>query len=155
MPSHKTTEVNWLGAVGLDIKKREREFELLTLSDVNVVKYLLLNRRNIDKYYNEIQDNYFDNAGIIGDVNQELISLCASLDLILKEINLTNNQKEVLSLLEDGFTYSDIGKMTKKSKQAIRKIFNSIARAIVRENNKRWKKIYQRRVETDEIASNQ
>lgn len=110
----------------------------MTLSDINVVKYLLKNRYNIDAYYKSVQDNYYNHAGIVGNVNQELISLLASLDNIVSEIKITKKQKEILNLLEQGYTYSDIGKMTNRGRSTVSEIFNNLCDNIVKNNKERW-----------------
>lgn len=112
----------------------------MNLSDINVVKYLLKNRYEVDRYYKETQDNCYDNAGVTGNVNQELISLLASLDCLMKEIKFTNIQTEIINLLEVGFTYSDISNMTNRDRSNIRKQFTYLCEKVVKENYKRWKK---------------
>ena len=125
----------------------ESAYSQMGLSDLNVVKYLLINRSDIDKYYHEIQDNHFDNAGIVGSVNQELIALLSDLDEIMNKIQITSKQKEVFKLLEDGFTYSDIGKMTDRKRHTVLEVFNNLCERVVKENNKRWTEAMRGRIE--------
>jgi len=119
----------------------ESIYSNVNLSDTDVVKFLLLSRYSLDNYYNEQSNDYFDVAGVTGIVDQELMSLFASLDEIIKKLELTKRQIAILKLLECGFTFSDIGKnnSTKMRRESAVKSFNAICAKIVQENDSKWK----------------
>lgn len=102
------SEVKRLGAVSVDIHKKEREFEHLTLSDENVVKYLLQYRSIVDTSYGASININMGEAGDTFEFNQELIALYASLDKVIEKIKLKDRDEEFLKLLFEGYSVSRI-----------------------------------------------
>lgn len=100
-----------MGAVSIDIHKREREFYPLTLSDSNVVKYLILYRSKVDICYNVTTNFNIYQAGDSFEMNQELIALYVSLDDTIKRCNFKEKQRELLRLIFEGYTIRDICSM--------------------------------------------
>lgn len=121
-----------MGAVHIDIKKREREYEYLTLSDENVVRYLILYRSKL------IESNRYA-------VNQELIALYASLDMIIQLCNFKKKQLRLLELLFLGYTIYDVCKLNiGYKKSATYDLFDRIVARIVRKNNDLWRETMER-----------
>jgi hypothetical protein len=131
-----------MGSVSIDIKAKERDYYLLTLSDHNVVKYLIKHRESIDKTYPRI-DNIaisIDEAGSISELNQEVIALYVSLEDTIKRCKFNDNERMIINMMFEGHTLSDIYNITKKiSKQGIYKYFDKIVEKIVSKNNEMWK----------------
>ena len=119
-----------LGAVPIDVRRKEREYENLTLSDKNVVKYLILYRSKLDTLY----------TGGTVEFNQELIALYASLDVIIELCNFKEKQIRLLNLLFDGNKIYDICNMNiGYKKSATYDLFDRMVDKIVEVNNHLWK----------------
>lgn len=119
-----------LGAVPIDVRRKEREYENLTLSDKNVVKYLILYRSKLDTLY----------AGGTVEFNQELIALYASLDVIIELCKFKEKQIKLLNLLFDGNKIYDICNMNiGYKKSATYDLLDRMVDKIVEVNNQLWK----------------
>lgn len=119
-----------MGAVPIDVRRKEREYENLTLSDKNVVKYLILYRSKLDTLY----------TGGTVEFNQELIALYASLDIIIELCNFKEKQIRLLNLLFDGNKIYDICNMNiGYKKSATYDLFDRMVDKIVEVNNHLWK----------------
>ncbi len=127
------------GKVKIDINKAEREFELLTLSDINVVQYLIRFRDKIDIYYDNDVDNYYHHAGNVQKINQELITLYASLDETIKMCNFSEEEKAIIKLMETGFTFGGIASYFEGvTGEQIKRRFNAVCKKIVNKNKELW-----------------
>lgn len=139
-PMHQKKEVNKLGSVQVDIYRKEREYEHLTLSDENVVKYLILYRSNVDVSYGANINVNINQAGDMFDFNQELICLYASLDNIIKRLDLKDKDKELIDLVFNGNTISDVVNGHGYARKTAYRIFNKVVDKIIELNYKDWKR---------------
>lgn len=129
-----------MGAVSIDVRRKEREYENLTLSDKNVVKYLILYRSKVDVSYNANTNIDIEKAGDIFDFNQELIALYSSLDITIKLCNFKQKQMKLLELLFEGNKIHDICNMDiGYKKSSTYDLFDRIVDKIVEVNNNLWK----------------
>jgi hypothetical protein len=129
-----------VGMVKVDIHKGERQFKDLSLSDINVVKWLILYRDKIDLYFGEKTDYFFDNAGNSKELNQELINTYAYLDELIEKCDFKEEQIALLQLLFMGYTFKDIEDTTKETtSRTIKRRFESICKTISEMNNRLWK----------------
>jgi len=134
--------VNGLGSVAIDIHKREREFEHLTLSDENVVKYLILYRNKVDVGYGANTNIDINTAGDMFEFNQELICLYASLDKLIEKIDLNEKETQFLRLIFEGNTIADVINIHNLyPKKTAYRTLNRIVDAIVLENFTEWKSV--------------
>lgn len=127
-----------MGAVSIDIHRKEREYQSLTLADENVVKYLILYRSSVDVNYGAYKNANIYQAGDIMDFNQELICLYASLDDILNRLKLKEKESRMLELIFEGNTISDIVNNYDYAKKSAYRIFNRIVEKVVEENYNDW-----------------
>ena len=127
-----------MGAVSIDIHKNEREYSNASLSERDMVKYLILARGKIDIGYGANTNFDINQAGDIFDMNQEIISLYASLDKLVQNINLTNKQKIILKMFYDGHSVNDIAELTKGNRVSTYRVLDRIVDKIVEENNENW-----------------
>lgn len=134
-----------MGAVSVDIHKKEREYKHLTLSDENVVKYLLLYRSGIDVNYGANININISEAGDMFEFNQELISLYASLDALLGKIKLKENESKLLELIFEGNTIADVIKHHDYPKKTAYRIVDRIVDKIVVENNSGWREVMEKK----------
>lgn len=103
------------------------------------MKYLIRFRDKVDIYYDNEIDNYFQHAGNIQEMNQELIALYVSLDYIIKKCNFTKEQMAIIKLSEMGFTFGDIaGYFEGVGGEQVKRKFNTICKKIVNINNELW-----------------
>lgn len=139
-----------MGVVGLDIKKKEREFEPLTLSDENVVKYLILYRSKIDPNYGaSINLNIYE-AGDTFEFNTELIALYASLDKTIEKCRFKEKELRFLNLLFGGYTIRDVIKRFKLYRRmTAHRTFNRIIKRIIEVNHQEWKKCINNTISKD------
>lgn len=127
-----------MGSVAIDTKKKEREFERLTLSDENVVKYLILYRSKVDMSYGANTNIEINSAGDTFDFNQEILALYASLDKTVAETKLTEKQDTLLKLLYEGHTVNDACQILNKHRSVVQRNFDRIVERIVSTNNEMW-----------------
>ncbi|QOV08223.1 HTH domain containing transcriptional regulator [Bacillus phage Kirov] len=127
-----------MGSVAIDTKKKEREFEHLTLSDENVVKYLILYRSKVDTTYGANTNIEINSAGDTFDFNQEIITLYASLDRVIEQASLTKNQIKILDLLYEGNTVNDVCKILGRDRSVIKRTFDRIIEKVVTTDNEMW-----------------
>jgi len=127
-----------LGSVAIDTKKKEREFEHLTLSDENVVKYLILYRSKVDTTYGANTNIEINSAGDTFDFNQEIVTLYASLDKAVEEALLTQKQEKLLEILYEGNTVNDASLLLGQSRIAVFKMLERIVKKIVDADNQMW-----------------
>lgn len=128
-----------MGALSVDIHRGEREFRNLTLSDENVVKYLIQYRSKVDLLYSANMNINIEQAGDMFEFNQELVALYASLDSIIIECKFKEKQSMLLELLFEGNTLSDICRMKNGFKRsATYDLFDRMVAKIVKVNNSKW-----------------
>lgn len=138
----ETKEVKWLGSVAIDLHKKERDFQNLTLSDENVVKYLILYRSKIDIAYGANTNINIEQAGDMFEFNQELITLYASLDKLLNDAELNEREIEFLKLIFEGNTIADTINVYKHyPKKTAYRTLNRIIEVIVEKNRLDWKEV--------------
>lgn len=129
-----------MGKVKVDLEKSERNFRGLNLSDINVVKWLILYRDKIDLYYGEKTDNFFDHAGNVKELNKELINTYVYLDQLIEASQFNEDQIALLKLLMMGYTFKDIEDATKKAtSRTIKRRFEKICKSITEMNDRIWK----------------
>lgn len=130
-----------MGAVAIDVHKKEREYRHLTLSDENVVKYLILYRSKVDVSYGANTNININQAGDMFEFNQELITLYASMDMLIERINLKDKDEEFLRLLFEGNDISDIIKDFDYPRKTAYRTLDRIVAKIVDTNDEDWCKI--------------
>ena len=127
-----------MGAVSLDIYKQEREFERLTLSDENVVKYLILHRSKVDISYGASCNLDINQAGDITGFNQEIIVLYASLDNILEHIKIKEKDRIFLKLVFEGNDISDIIESHNFPRKTAYRTLDRIVNRVINANRDNW-----------------
>lgn len=127
-----------MGAVSIDIYRKEREYEHLTLSDENVVKYLILHRSKVDVLYGANNNININQAGDAFEFNQELIVLYASLDELIKKANLKDKELEFLKWIFEGFTIPDIVEVHKYARRTAYNTLDRIVLKMVECNKQDW-----------------
>lgn len=129
-----------IGTVKLDIHKREREFQILSLSDINVIKWLILYRDKIDLYYGDKTDNFYDHAGNVKELNKELVNTYVDLDRLIELCKFNEEKMALLKLLFMGYTYKDIEDVTQvATSRTIKRRFESICKSIAEMNDRLWR----------------
>lgn len=128
-----------MGAISIDLYKKEREYEHLTLSDTNVVKYLITFRSKVDISYGVNCNFDINQAGDITGFNQELIVLYASLDNIIKRISIKEKDKIFLDLIFEGHDISDIIECYDYPRKTAYRTLDRIVDKISEVNREDWK----------------
>lgn len=127
-----------MGSVSIDIYKKEREYRHLTLSDENVVKYLLEYRYKVDISLGVETNININQAGDTFDFNQELIVLFASLDQLIAKIKIKDKDAEFLQLLFEGNSVSDIIEDYDFPRKTAYRTLDRIVTKIVDANDENW-----------------
>lgn len=127
-----------MGSVAIDVHKKERQYENLTLSDENVVKYLILYRSKVDVSYGANININMNQAGDTFEFNQELICLYASLDVIIDRIKLRDKDKDFLRLIFEGNTIGDIIEDHKYPRRTAYRMLDRIVEKITDDNDEAW-----------------
>ncbi len=118
---------------------KDREYADLTLSDRNVVKYLILYRSKVDVSYNVNNNIDIKQAGDIFEFNQELIALYSSLDITIGKCNFKEKQLTLLRFIFEGNTIHDVCNMNiGYTRSATYELFNRMLDRILLENYKLW-----------------
>lgn len=128
-----------MGAVSIDLYKQEREYGQLTLSDLSVVKYLILYRSKVDVTYGADANINIFQAGDVFVFNQELIALYTSLDTLIKDIKIKDKDREFLRLIFEGHEISDIIEIYDFPRKTAYRTLNRIVDKIVEANHESWK----------------
>ena len=128
-----------MGSVSVDIHKKEREFEHLTLSDESVVKYLILQRNKLDVGYGASTNININQAGDTFDFNQEVIALYASLDKVIDQCGFKDKSKKLIKLIFEGNTIRDICELEEEfNERATYYLLDRVVDKIVSTNNELW-----------------
>lgn len=132
-------EVMSIGSVSIDVKKHERDFYNLNLSDPHVVKWLIMYRDKVDSHFDSYIDNFYDNAGLVKPFNQELVHTYVYLDTLIEECCFGEKQSKIIHYLSMGYTFKDIMEETNESTvQNIKQRFEYICKKVANENNRSW-----------------
>lgn len=123
-----------MGAVKRDIHKAERDYLNVTFSDVKTVEGLIRFRSVLDPCYLNFQNNYYNDAGNVQDLNQELIVLYVALDKLIEDARLSEQQKYILKKIEEGYEYANIDGYTHNSWHVAQDAFKKI----VETNKQQW-----------------
>ena len=140
-----------MGSVSIDIYKKEKEYRHLTLSDENVVRYLIEKRSELDVSYGVNADANIAYAGDINGFNVELIVLYCSLDNLLQKIKIKERERELLEQLFKGYRMGDIISNGFPRQSAYR-IFNGIIKKIVQQNKLDWESTIRKHYLTEEVT---
>lgn len=127
-----------MGSVSIDIKKKEREYQHVNLSDDDTIKYLISYRSKLDKAYGAYSNIEINQAGDNFDFNQEIIVLYASLDQLVEKTVLTKKQRKLLHMLYEGHSIPDIAELTETDDDAMYQMLNRLAKRIADTNNDLW-----------------
>lgn len=134
-----------MGAVNIDVYKKEKEYRHLTLSDEKVVQYLIENRSQLDVSYGANTNIDISVAGEIMEFNVELIALYASLDNILKRAKLREKDVVFLGLVFTGHTIRDVINLKNSNfpRMTAYRTMERIVAKVVATNKEDWKKCMQ------------
>lgn len=127
-----------MGAVSIDVYKKEKEYRHLTLSDENVVKYLIEYRSQVDVSYGASTNINIHVAGDMMEFNVELIALYASLDHILARMQMKEKDRHFLELLFEGHRVGDIIKHYQYPNKTAYRILKRIVEGVVEINKMDW-----------------
>lgn len=137
-----------IGSVKVDIHKAERQFEIITFSDVDCIKGLIKYRSLVDKYRGAEHGvvssihTHFDTASVTGNVNQELIAVYVTLDELLAKCNLNVKQRYIIQKLMDGYNEYDLAEQFKCDARNIASTLNTVCNRIKKINDLDWKYNY-------------
>lgn len=129
-----------MGALSIDLHKKEREYECLSLSDKNVVKYLLLYRSKLDFSYGISNNINIYQSGDTTNFNQELIVLYSSLDNLIARLKLKEKDKKFLDLIFEGYEISDIISLHNYPHRTAYRTIDRIVDKIIEINELDWKR---------------
>lgn len=124
---------------GLGGLLNERDYRNFTLSDRNVVKYLILYRNKLDVTYSGNKNIAIENIASAFEFNQELIALYASLDTIIDLCDFEEKQIKLLELLYEGNKIYDICNMNiGYTRSATYELLDRMIDKIVKINDELW-----------------
>jgi hypothetical protein len=130
-----------LGSTKIDLHSKERFYQDLTLSDIDVLQLLIEYRYKYDKYVGHETNNAFTEAGQVVDVNVEVIATYASLDQLIKQCEFSKEQMKILEMIEQGYVMKEIADELKlRSENNIRDRLNKIMRDVAKMNERNWRK---------------
>lgn len=133
----------------IDTIKNEREYASMSISEPDVVKWLIFYR---DKYDSNFKGgdvelpNDLVSAGEIEDLNRELIVLYADLDKLIEQCDFDKSQLALIKLLYIGYEFQEIADLRGVTYKAIQKRFDTIVNKIVKVNRRNWSLYVHRKV---------
>lgn len=131
-----------MGSVKVDLHGKELLYKDMSLSDIDVIQLLIEYRYKYDKYAGYETDNMFDSAGLVSDLNQEIIATYATIDCLIKQCNFSNDQLKIIKMMEQGYDLKEIAtELGVEHGKGIRKRFNKILRDIVHMNLQNWRRV--------------
>lgn len=122
-----------------NITNRDIMFQPFVLNDIGVVELLIEFRYKYD-------DNLFLGGGNVLDVtgvsalNQEVVATYLSLDKLIKDCGFSEQQLLLIEMVEQGYTHREIGETIGIDFQNIKKALKTVYKAIVKENERQWRK---------------
>ena len=122
------------------ISNRDYMFQPFVINDINVVELLI-------EYRYKYDDNLFLTGGGSLDVtgvkavNQEVVSTYASLDMLIDKCCFSEQQLLLIKMVEQGYTHREIGQAINIDNQNVKKALKTIYKAIVKENERQWRKV--------------
>jgi hypothetical protein len=126
-----------------DVSDKSLFFEHLTLSDISVVKLLIEYRYKYDIYLYSENNNFFNVAGEIQTMNEELILTYVDLDKTIVQCDFSLDQLKMIGLYGHGFTIREMAtELGLGSYTHIKKKFNTICNQIVKQNLWNWRKTH-------------
>lgn len=121
------------------ISNRDLMFQPLSLNDINVIELLIEYRYKYDDNLFLGGSSVFDVTGVKA-VNQEVVATYASLEMLIKECKINDQQRKMLKLVEQGYTHREIADEIGIEFQNVSKALQTIYKAIVKENEWQWRK---------------
>ena len=130
-----------MGSTKIDLHSKERFYQDLTLSDIDVLQLLIEYRYKYDKYVGHESNNMFTEAGEVVDVNVEVIATYASLDQLIKQCEFSKEQMKILEMIEQGYVMKEIAiELGLRDESNIRQRLNKIVRDVAKMNERNWRK---------------
>lgn len=126
-----------VGRVKIDVNKSERQYELVSLSDIDAVKGLIMFRSKFDKGFG-LGGQYPISASGAVSVNQELIALYSDLDVLIDGCSFTDIEKVVVSFLQYGYDFNDLADSLKCDVRVVMRAFHAACKKIVAKNQEQW-----------------
>lgn len=110
----------------------------ISLSDKKTIRYLILNRTTLDPLCGSNSNSFmFHNYSDIYSFNTALSDIYVSLDSIIEECKFNKKRTELLELLFEGYSISDICCLDEEFEMsATCKMLKRIIRDIIKMNNK-------------------
>lgn len=121
------------------ISNRDLMFQPFALNDIAVIELLIEHRYKYDDNLFLGGSSSFDVTGVKA-VNQEVVATYASLEMLIEDCKLNEQQRKMLKLIEQGYTHREIAEILGVDDGNVSKALQAIYRAIVKENEWQWRK---------------
>lgn len=121
------------------VSNRDYMFQPFTLNDVAVIELLIEFRYKYDDNLFLAGSNALDVTGVKA-INQEVVATFASLDMLIDKCNFSEQQLLLIKMVEQGYTHREIAQAIKIDNQNVKKALKTIYKAIVKENERQWRK---------------
>lgn len=116
-------------------------YQPFVVNDIGVVELLIEFRYKYDENLFLENGSMFYVTGV-KPVNQELVATYLSLDVTIKQCNFSEQQLKLIKLVERGYTHREIASIIGIEFQNVKKMLKTIYKAIVKENERQWRKTY-------------
>lgn len=118
-----------------------QNWEYISLSEPRVVKTLIRTRSSVDSYYKATQ--YCDTLDpVVSDgrvpFDENILTTYIDLDTLIDECGLTDDEKDLVQKLMDGYTISELTEGDDPPRSTIFLLLDSAADKIVARNDERW-----------------
>jgi len=129
-----------MGAVKRDIYIRERIWQNINLSTVEVVKGLLKNRSEYDLLWGLDKNTYNISKSYVylNEIVEEVTCLYSYIDELIKSIGLNSKQEKLVKMYQYGYNEEDLALEFLVDQQNINKIITTICKKILKANKEKW-----------------
>lgn len=123
------------------ITNKDISYQPFVINDIAVVELLIEFRYKYDENLFLEDGSMFYVTGV-KPVNQELVATYLSLDETIKGCGFTDQQLQLIKLVEQGYTHREIASIIKVENQNVNKMLKTVYKAIVKENERQWRKVH-------------
>lgn len=118
----------------------QHEWDYLSLGEPRVVAQLIQGRSRLDASYYPKQEagSHTRSAGVFR-ISEQILATYMDLDRLIETCGLSARQRQIVRLLMDGYTITDVAEDLCVTKQTVNIQFRRAATKITRQNDEEWK----------------
>lgn len=124
-----------------NITNKDIEYQIYTLSDINVIELLIRFRYKYDENMYLGYESTLMSVNGVSAINQEVVATYTSLNQLISQCDFSSVQIEMIRMVGEGYTYEEIAESLTTSRGNIVKKLKTIYKKIKNENDWQWRKV--------------